>query len=157
VATVSLAWIVALAVALLGAGAHPDALPAEKAAASPPAPARALERAAARGMLGPAPRRTRGASRHEVRTSAAAVTSARASAKPSVTVASPPAPVAPPAAPPPSPAPPRQGWARRGWTAPPGQVKPDRPPPRGANGHGAATDDQSGTAPGQSGSHGHSG
>ena len=151
VAMVSLAWIAALAVALLGAGAVPDALPAAKAGSvRPPAPARAHQRAPARSMPGPAPRRA-------IRTSTAAVTPARATAQAPITVASPRASLAPPAAPPPPPATPRQGWARRGWTAPPGRVKPDRAPTRGANGHGAAADDPSGTTPGQSGSHAHNG
>jgi hypothetical protein len=153
VAVVSLAWIAALAVALLGAGALPDALPAAKARAAPqPVPARAP----ARRIPGSAPRRARVAVRDEVRTSAATVRPARATAPAALTVTSPRASVTAPGAPPP-PASPRQGWARRGWTAPPGQVKPDRTPPRGANGHGAAAGDPSGTTPGQSGSHAHNG
>jgi hypothetical protein len=150
VAMLSLAWIAALAVALLGAGALPGALPATKAPAPRPA-VRAVGRVPVRSIPGAAPRRARAASGREVPTAATAVSPARATARASATVASTHAPVVP-AAPPPPPAAPRQGWARRGWTAPPGRVRPD-PSPRGADGRSAAAGDPSGTASGQSGSH----
>jgi hypothetical protein len=154
-AMLSLAWIAALAFALLGAGALPGALPATKAGPAPRPAVRAVERAPVRSTRGVAPRRTRAASGREVPTAATSVSTARATARASATVASTHAPVVP-AAPPPPPAAPRQGWARRGWTAPPGRVKPD-PSPRGADGRSAAAGDPSGTAPGQSGSHARNG
>lgn len=145
-AVLALAWIAALAVALLGADALPGALPAAKASpAARPAPIGATERSAARSVPDAAPGRRSAALRREIKVAAAPE---RATARASVTVASPAAPVAPPAAPAPAapPAAPRQGWARRGWAAPPGHVKPDR-----------AAGKVSGTTPGQSGSHARSG
>jgi hypothetical protein len=51
--------------------------------------------------------------------------------------APPPAAHPPPLAPAPAQAPsaPQQGWARRGWTAPPGQAKRDESVPHGHPGH----------------------
>jgi hypothetical protein len=150
-AVLSLAWLAALGVALIGADALPGVLPAAKASPAPrPAPIGPLERGAARSVPRAAPSHRSAASRREIQAAAAPAVPAQATAQASVTVASPAAPVAPPSAPAAPPAAPRQGWARRGWTAPPGHVKPDRAPPRGGDGG-------SGPPPGQSGSHARNG
>lgn len=161
VAMLSLAWIAALAFALLGAGAFPGALSAAKARPAPrPTVPHAPEKAHARSALGAAQLRAPDASGREVAPNTVAAARAAGSSHASATVAAPRAPAprapAPPAAPPPPPAAPRRGWAKRGWTAPPGRVKADQAPPRGAGGGGVA-DDPSVTAPGQSGSHAHNG
>lgn len=149
-AVLSLAWIAALAVALLGYGALPGVLPAAKAHRAPlPAPIGAPAGAAARSVSRAAPRRSSAASHREIRAAAVPAVPAQATARASATVASPAAPVAPPAGPAAPPAAPRQGWARRGWTAPPGHVKPD--------GSSSAGGNVSGTTPGQSGSHARNG
>jgi hypothetical protein len=147
-AVLSLAWIAALGVALLGADALPGVLPAAKASPAPrPAPIGPLERGAARSVPRAAPGRSSAASRSEIRAVAVPTAPAQATVTASATAASPAAaPVAPPAAS-------RQGWARRGWTAPPGHVRPDRAPPRGGEGGNGAAGDVSGTRAGQSGSH----
>jgi hypothetical protein len=157
-AVLSLAWIAALTVALLGADALPGALPAAKASpAPPPAPIGAPERAAARSVPRAASGHRSPESRREIHAAAVPAAPAQATAQASTTVASPAAPVAPPAAPAAPPVAPRQGWARRGWTAPPGHVKPDRAPPRGGDGGSSAAGDVSGTTPDQSGSHSRNG
>jgi hypothetical protein len=162
VAIVSLAWIAALAVALLGAGALPDALPAAKARPTPrPDVLRTPDSASSRGTPGAAPRRVGPASGREVGTATAVVVQAGRTSRASATVAAPRAPTTPavplPPPPPPPPAAQRQGWAKRGWTAPPGRVKPDRAPAHETGGTSGVADDLSGTAPGQSGSHAHNG
>ena len=153
VATLSVVWLGALAIALLGASAVPGVLPAAKArdvaprAAAPrvraprAAPARVLRRAwgAQRSVTPVAPGR-------ELRT---AVAVAQAPAR--VRVVSARAPVTPPAAPPAPVA--GQGWARHGWTAPPGRVKHDQAPPRGAGGHSGDALESTRTSGGQSGAH----
>jgi hypothetical protein len=157
-AVLSLAWIAALALALLGADALPGVLPAAKASPDPrPAPIGRLERGAARSVSRAAPSHRSAASRREIQAAAAHARTAQATARASATVASPAAPVAPPAAPAAPPAAPRQGWARRGWTAPPGHVKPDRAPLRGDDGGSSVAANVSGTTPGQSGSHARNG
>jgi hypothetical protein len=158
VAMVSLAWIAALAVALLGAGALHDALPAAKARPTPrPEVVRTPDNAPSRSTPGAAPRRVGPASGREVGTATAAVVQAGRASRPSTTVAAPRAPTTPAVPLPPPPAVPRQGWAKRGWTAPPGRLKPDRAPAHGTGGTSGVADDSTGTAPGQSGSHGHNG
>jgi hypothetical protein len=153
-AVLSLAWIAALAVALLGYGALPGVLPAAKARRAPrPAPIGAPAGAAARSVSPAAPRSRSAPSSRAIRAAAVPAVPAQATARASATVASPAAPVAPPAGPAAPPAAPRQGWARRGWTEPPGQMKPDQAPPRGDHGGSSAAGNVSGTAPGQSGSH----
>jgi hypothetical protein len=159
VAMLSLAWIGALAVALLGAGALPDALPAAKARPTPrPEVLRTPDNAQARRTLTAAPHRAARASGREVGTATAAVVQAGSTSHAPATPAAPRA-SATPAVPPPAPPPaaPQQGWAKRGWTAPPGRVKPDRAPAHGTGGTSGVADDSSATAPGQSGSHGHNG
>jgi hypothetical protein len=156
-AVLALAWIAALAVALLGADALPGAMPAAKASpAARPAPIGAPESTAARSVPDAASGHRSAALRHEIKVAAAPE---RATARAYVTVASPGAPVVPPAAPTPAapPAAPRQGWARRGWTAPPGHVKPDRAPPHRGDGGSSAAAKASGTTPGQSGLHARNG
>jgi hypothetical protein len=153
VATLSLVWLGALALALLGAGALPGVLPAAKAGSAAPrvaaprepalsaAQARVLRRAwGAQRSVTPA------ASERGFRT---VVAVAQAPAR--VRVVSAGARFTPPAAPP-APAAAGQGWARHGWTAPPGRVKHDQAPPRGAGGHsGAAASTR--IPGGQSGAH----
>jgi hypothetical protein len=153
VATVSLVWLGALAFALLGAGAIPGVLPVAKARNAAPraatprvpapraAPARVLRRASGTR------RRLTPAAPGELRT---AVAPAQAPAHMRVVSAR--APVTSPAAAP-VPAAPRQGWARHGWTAPPGRVKRDQAPPRAVGGQRGNAVDPSQTPGGQSGSH----
>jgi hypothetical protein len=158
VAMLSLAWIAALAFALLGAGAFPDAL---TAATAQPAPGPTVPRIPAKAHAPSTPsaalRRVARAPGREVGTGTAAVVQAGSTSRASATVAAPRAPATPAVPPPAPPAAPRQGWAKRGWTAPPGRVKPARAPARGTAGSAGVADDPSGTAPGQSGSHAHNG
>ncbi len=144
----SLAWLGALAVALLGAGAVPGALPVAKARGSAPrsAPTPVLRHAQARRVDAGARRITPAASRRTQTTDPAASPTQAASDVPA-TVAPPHAAVALPVARS-APAASRQGWARRGWTAPPGRVKREAAPRRS----GGKSGDAGATAPGQSGS-----
>jgi len=154
VATLSLVWLGALAIALLGAGALPGVLPAAKARSVAPraaAPRVWAPRAAPARVL----RRDWGAQRSvrpAVPGSGLRTAVAVAVAPARVRVASARAPVTPPAAPP-APAAAGQGWARHGWTAPPGRVKHDEAPPRGAGGHSGDAVDSPRTSGGQSGAH----
>lgn len=154
VATLSLVWLGALAIALLGAGPGPGILPAATALSVAPraaaphvrapraAPARVLRRAwgALRSVTPAAPERV-------LRTAVAV-----AQAPTPVRAVSARAPVTPPAAPP-APAAAGQGWTRHGWTAPPGRVKHDQPPSRRAGGHSGDAADSTRIPGGQSGAH----
>jgi hypothetical protein len=155
VATLSLVWLGALAIALLGASAVPGVLPAAKARSVPSraaAPRVRAHRAAPTHAL----RLALGAQRNVTpaapgRGLPTAVAVAKAPAR--VGVVSARAPVTPRATPPASAAA-GQGWARHGWTAPPGRVKHDQAPPRGA-GHSGDAVDSTRTSGGQSGAHVH--
>ena len=152
-ATLSLMWLGALAIALLGAGAVPGVLPSAKArsvahrAAAPrapaprAAPARVLRRAwrAQRGVTPAAPG-------HGLRTAMG-----MAHAPVPLRVVSARTPVTPPAASA-GPAAAGQGWARHGWTAPPGRMKHNKPP-RGADGQSGDAADSIRTPAGQSRAH----
>jgi hypothetical protein len=150
----AVAWLVALGLAILGAAGIPDGLRGAKSQA--PTAARATNRAEVspvvrthRAALAPpapavAPPRRHGqapttapASRPPTGTAAPVARSVASSAA-----------VAPTAAV--TTAAPRKGWARRGWTAPPGQTK-TKPRPRR---DGSSTDSPAANVShGQSGSH----
>jgi hypothetical protein len=145
----ALAWLVALALALLGAGTLPGVLPADVAhrghhaqsnrtpAHQPQSPtSRAPEQASARPQE-PAARATRSASANSVRSTAPAASTPA------------PAVAATPVVTPQTPVSRGQGWARRGWTEPPGHA---RKPPPVKDKHQADGSTRT-TAPGQSGSH----
>ena len=132
----ALVWLVALGLALAGSTRLPGLpVPVAKAVAVPDASATASS----------APRHSRahtaraGASRPQpsaARPAAAAAspvrTTAAAAAVPPATRAAPAAAVTSAAAQAQTGAAPTQGWARRGWTAPPGRTKRSVPTPRGA-------------------------
>jgi hypothetical protein len=154
----ALAWLVALGLAVLGAGTLPGVLPADAARPAHRAPAHRApaHRAPAQQFTyskgrrpaqvparpqHPAPQATRPGKR--------APSTAAASSTPAAFVA--PAPVATPQAP----ASRGQGWARSGWNAPPGRARRTQPPPGKGAGLSKRQADTSTTttAPGQSGSH----
>jgi hypothetical protein len=154
VATLSLAWLGALAIALLGAGAVPGVLPAAKAGSVAPRAAAPRVRAP-RAAPAPVLRRAWGAQRRVTpaapgRGLRTAVAVAQAPARGRVVSAR--APVTPPAARP-APAMAGQGWARHGWTVPPGRVKHDQAPPRAAGDHSGDAADTTRTSGGPSGTH----
>jgi hypothetical protein len=159
----ALGWLAALGLAMVGAGGSLGVLPGAKhdgrAADGMPAHRAAfLDMASARPTprpgASPIGRRQFPRQRSETtRVPAPAAGSAVVSAK-DRPVASPAA--APQALPPPkAAATPRQGWARQGRTAPPGQMKREQPPPRGG-GHSGETPAATSTTPtpGQGSSHG---
>jgi uncharacterized protein (DUF58 family) len=135
----ALAWLAALALSLLGAGTLPGLLPG---AAHRGLPHRLQSPAAARKV--PVPVRPKELARPVARTAPpATATAANASyshAGSVVTAPAAPAPAAAPQAPPSR----GQGWAHRGWSAPPGQT-------RKGTGNGRKQADPA-TPPGQSGS-----
>jgi hypothetical protein len=151
----AVAWLVALGLAILGAAGIPDTLRGAKSQA--PAAARATNRAEVfrrvvrthRGALAPqapaaAPPRRHG----QAPTTAPAARPAPGTAAPVKRSVASSAAVAPTAAV--TTAAPRKGWARRGWTAPPGQTK-TKPRPRR---DGSSTDSPAANVShGQSGSH----
>ena len=122
----ALAWLAALALALVGDSSLP-VLPAPaamrdapaRAASAPPRHSHAIRRAAST----PRPLQAGPARVHPASAARAARTAAPA----------PPTPAAPvtPAAPAQTAVTPQRGWARRGRTAPPGQAKRNDPIPRG--------------------------
>jgi len=150
----AVAWLVALGLAVLGAAGIPDAL--RNAKGQVRAPARATNRAGVsrvmrthRGALAPPAPAAVPARRHgQAPTTAPASRPAPNTAAPverSVTSSAPAAPTAAMTT-----AAPRRGWARRGWTAPPGQTK-TKPSPRR---HGSSTESPAANVShGQSGSH----
>jgi hypothetical protein len=144
----AVAWLVALGLAILGAAGIPDALRGAKGQA--PAPARATNRAEVsrvvrthREALAPpapaaAPLRRHG----QAPTTAPASRTAAGTAAPVERSVASSAAAATPA--------PQKGWARRGWTAPPGQTK-TKPRPRRDS---SSTDSPAANVShGQSGSH----
>ena len=162
----ALAWLAALAFALLGVGRLPGLIPGTKtlrpdpaavrtprahaAVASPqremPAAAQALR--ARRAMATTPPARTALAT-PPARTAVATTPRAtgrvptKAAAAPATVLVTPMAPATAPT----------KGWAKRGWTTPPGQVTPARQTPRG-NGNGRdGAPGQSTTPPSASASH----
>jgi hypothetical protein len=145
----SLAWLGALAVALLGAGAVPGALPVAKARGPAPrsAPTPVLRHAQAQRVDARARRITPAASRRTPQTAVPAHSPTQVASDLPATVTPPHAAVALPV---PAPAASRQGWVRRGWTARPGRVKREAAPHRS----GGKSGDAGATAPGQSGSRG---
>ncbi len=150
----AVAWLVALGLAILGAAGIPDTLRGAKSQA--PAAARATNRAEVsrfvrthRGAPAPPARAAAPARRHgQAPTTAPASRPARNTAAPVKRSVASSAAVAPTAAV--TTAAPRKGWARRGWTAPPGQTK-TKPRPRR---DGSSTDSPAANVShGQSGSH----
>ena len=145
----ALAWLAALALALAGAGSLPGLLPRAAAGSAqhgssqrlqPQSQHRGVQAPVRRQVLAaPVARTTRTERRHA---RSAVVSRARPAQAARVTPAT-----APPAAQ----ASRGQGWARRGWTAPPGQTRQDQAPA----GHGNGKQQAGGTTtpPGQSGSH----
>ncbi len=113
-------WLAALGLALFGAGAFPGALPGIKThgpASAPSHPVRSTPvRGAARVPGFPAAGASSG-----IRRAPPARTTAVSARRPVAPVAA-----AAPAAPAQASAPSGQGWARRGWTAPPGQTRRGR-------------------------------
>jgi hypothetical protein len=128
----ALGWLVALGLAILGAASIPGALPGASEPAS--RPARAVPRAdtsrpvhgqrATRALR--APVAAQPLRHHAVAAVALPSTAAARRLSPPERSVAPSAPAAPPA--PVATASSRQGWARHGWKAPPGQTrtKPDR-------------------------------
>jgi hypothetical protein len=150
----AVAWLVALGLAILGAAGIPGALRGAKGQAS--AAARATNRAEVsrvvrthRGALASPTSAAAAPRRHgQASTTAPASRPAPGPAAPVERSVASSAAVAPTAAV--TTAAPRKGWARRGWTAPPGQTK-TKPRPRR---DGSSTDSPAANVShGQSGSH----
>jgi hypothetical protein len=135
----ALAWLAALALSLLGAGSLPGLLPEavhrglpqrhQSPSAGRTAPARVRQRLLAR----PAAR--------AVHPATAAASKASSHSSSVVTAPVTPAPAASASR--------RQGWVRRGWSAPPGQMRRSQPPAP----QGKKQTDGTKTPPGQSDSH----
>jgi hypothetical protein len=136
----ALAWLTALGFALLGVGSLPGLVPGAKATRHGPTAVRTTH------VVPAAPRL-------QVTRSAVWAPSSRSATRERHGAA--PVTARAPASAPPTTTAPTQGWAKHGWTAPPGQVQhaPTTPPGNG-NGHGRDTaPGQSATPPGRSGSH----
>lgn len=158
---VALGWLAALGLAMVGAGGSlgvlpgakhegraPDGMPAHTAAFLDVARARPTPRPGA----SPIGRRQFPHQRSETtQVPAPAARSAVVSAqdRPVASLAAAPQGLLPPKAA----ATPRQGWARQGRTAPPGQMKRKQPPPRGGR-RGGDTRAATSATPGQGSSHG---
>ena len=139
-AALSLVWLAALGVAMLGGGRLPgvplsnaqvprvpDATSKQGSPFEHGSPLERPGRPAAAQSRVPAPLRS------ETQHPSALAAVRRAPQPVAPPQAADPLPVAP--APAPEPSPSRQGWARRGWATPPGQAKRDDPVPRGRSAH----------------------
>jgi hypothetical protein len=152
-------WLVALGLALLGAGAVPGALPGAPHVRHAPTARTNRVAAAHVSRTRPTPHAAvPAAARQMTAPSRAQAPHARTPAARPTVVPAPSSIVAPAAAaraPAQGQAPPSRGWTRRGWTQPPGQTRRDRPSPRGG-GRSAhvATAPAMSSPPGHGGSHG---
>jgi hypothetical protein len=141
-AAVALVWLSALGAAMLGAERLPgvslpsvkqvlrvsDAAPRQMSRFIQPPPGRRAARAAAPRLGRSEPQRL-SAQAGRVHRAAPAPAILLSSAPDALPPAAHPAPLAP--APAQAPSPPQHGWARHGWTAPPGQAKRDESVPPG--------------------------